>query len=99
MGKSREGYLGVDARFLSGRLFLYSAGVRELQKWLLQILSVYGLNAPCVNAGNVENKGFLSLVRARKIRIGKVSLMAPSSIFLIIRTLLPRLIKVNGIIL
>ena len=53
--------LGVDARFLGGRLGLAFDWYKKTTKdWLLQapILSVYGLNAPFVNGGDVENKGF-----------------------------------------
>ena len=53
--------LGVDARFLGGRLGLaFDWYNKKTKDWLLQapILSVYGLNAPYVNGGDVENKGF-----------------------------------------
>ena len=53
--------LGIDARFIGGRLGLVFDWYKKKTKdWLLQapILSVYGLNAPYVNAGDVENKGF-----------------------------------------
>ena len=52
--------LGIDARFLGGRLGLAFDWYKKTTKdWLLQapILSVYGLNAPYVNGGDVENKG------------------------------------------
>jgi TonB-linked SusC/RagA family outer membrane protein len=53
--------LGIDARFLGGRLGLAFDWYKKTTKdWLLvaPILSVYGLNAPYVNGGDVENKGF-----------------------------------------
>ncbi|MBR1414620.1 MAG: SusC/RagA family TonB-linked outer membrane protein [Prevotella sp.] len=53
--------LGIDARFLGGRLGLAFDWYKKTTKdWLLAapILSVYGLNAPYVNGGDVENKGF-----------------------------------------
>ena len=52
--------LGIDARFLGGRLGLaFDWYNKKTKDWLLQapILSVYGLNAPFVNGGDVENKG------------------------------------------
>ena len=53
--------LGIDARFLGGRLGLaFDWYNKKTKDWLLAapILSVYGLNAPQVNGGDVENKGF-----------------------------------------
>ncbi len=52
--------LGIDARFVGGRLGLAFDWYKKTTKdWLLQapILSVYGLNAPYVNGGDVENTG------------------------------------------
>ena len=52
--------LGIDARFLRGRLGLAFDWYKKTTKdWLLQapILAVYGLNAPYVNGGDVENTG------------------------------------------
>ena len=52
--------LGLDARFANGRLRLaFDYYVKKTKDWLLRapILSVYGLNAPYVNGGDVENKG------------------------------------------
>ncbi len=53
--------LGIDARFFGGRLGLtFDYYNKKTKDWLLQapILSVYGLNAPYVNGGDVENKGY-----------------------------------------
>lgn len=53
--------LGIDARFLGGRLGLaFDWYNKKTKDWLLRapILSVYGLNAPYINGGDVENKGF-----------------------------------------
>ena len=53
--------LGIDARFIGGRLGLaFDYYVKKTKDWLLAapILSVYGLNPPQVNGGDVENKGF-----------------------------------------
>lgn len=52
--------IGLDARFLGSRLGLTFDWYKKTTKdWLLRapILSVYGLNAPYVNGGDVENKG------------------------------------------
>lgn len=52
--------IGFDARFLDSRLGVSFDWYKKTTKdWLLQapILSVYGLTAPYVNAGDVENKG------------------------------------------
>ena len=52
--------IGLDARFLESRLSLTFDWYKKTTKdWLLQapILSVYGLSAPYVNGGDVENKG------------------------------------------
>ena len=52
--------LGIDARFFGGRLGLaFDWYSKKTKDWLLRapILSVYGLNAPYVNGGDVENKG------------------------------------------
>ena len=53
--------LGLDARFFGGRLALaFDWYKKKTKDWLLRapILSVYGLNPPFVNGGDVENKGF-----------------------------------------
>ena len=52
--------LGIDARFIGGRLGLtFDWYNKKTKDWLLKapILSVYGLNPPYVNGGDVENKG------------------------------------------
>ena len=52
--------LGIDARFIGGRLGLtFDWYNKKTKDWLLRapILSVYGLNPPFVNGGDVENKG------------------------------------------
>lgn len=53
--------IGFDARFLNSRLGVSFDWYKKTTKdWLLRapILSVYGLSAPYVNGGDVENKGF-----------------------------------------
>jgi TonB-linked SusC/RagA family outer membrane protein len=52
--------LGIDARFLGSRLGLvFDWYKRTTKDWLVDapILSVYGLNAPYINGGDVVNKG------------------------------------------
>ena len=52
--------LGVDARFLNGRLGLAFDWYKKSTKdWLVRapILGVYGIGAPYINGGDVENKG------------------------------------------
>ncbi|MDR2810733.1 MAG: TonB-dependent receptor [Tannerellaceae bacterium] len=52
--------LGVDARFLNSRLgVVFDWYQRTTKDWLVDapILSVYGLNAPYINGGDVVNKG------------------------------------------
>ena len=52
--------LGVDARFLGSRLGLAVDGyIKTTKDWLVAapIASVYGLNAPYVNGGDVRNSG------------------------------------------
>ena len=52
--------LGLDARFLSGRLSLNFDWYNKKTKDLLivaRILDSYGTNAPYINGGTVENKG------------------------------------------
>ena len=52
--------LGVDARFLGGRLGLAFDWYKKTTKdWLVSapILGVYGIGAPYINGGDVENKG------------------------------------------
>lgn len=53
--------IGLDARFLDSRLgFTFDWYRKTTKDWLLRapILSVYGLNAPYVNGGDVRNTGF-----------------------------------------
>lgn len=53
--------IGFDARFLNSRLGVSFDWYKKTTKdWLLRapILSVYGLSAPYVNGGDVENQGF-----------------------------------------
>ena len=52
--------LGIDARFLGGRLGLAFDWYKKSTKdWLVRapILGVYGIGAPYINGGDVENKG------------------------------------------
>ena len=52
--------IGIDARFLDGRLSLNADYYEKKTKdWLIKapILGVYGLNAPYVNGGDVKNSG------------------------------------------
>ncbi len=52
--------LGIDARFLGGRLGLvFDYYVKTTRDWLLRapISAVYGIGEPDVNGGDVENKG------------------------------------------
>lgn len=52
--------LGLDARFLNSRLgFTFDWYRKTTKDWLVQapILSVYGLNAPYINGGDVRNTG------------------------------------------
>ncbi|MGL4851656.1 MAG: SusC/RagA family TonB-linked outer membrane protein [Phocaeicola sp.] len=52
--------VGLDARFLDNRFGVNFDWYRKVTKdWLLRapILSVYGLNAPYINGGDVENRG------------------------------------------
>lgn len=52
--------LGLDARFIGGRLGLnFDWYTRTTKDWLLvaPILSTYGLNAPFVNGGDIRNQG------------------------------------------
>lgn len=67
--------IGLDARFLDSRLSLTFDWYKKTTKdWLLRapILSVYGLNAPYVNGGDVENKG-IELGLNWNDKIGEVS--------------------------
>ena len=53
--------IGIDARFLDGRLSLNADYYdKKTKDWLIKapILGVYGLNAPYVNGGDVKNQGF-----------------------------------------
>ena len=53
--------LGIDARFLGSRLGLnFDYYIKKTKDWLVQapIQAVWGLTAPYVNGGDVENKGF-----------------------------------------
>ena len=52
--------LGIDARFLNGRLgFAFDWYKKTTKDWLVRapILGVYGIGAPYINGGDVENKG------------------------------------------
>ena len=52
--------LGVDARFLNGRLgFAFDWYKKTTKDWLVRapIIGVYGIGAPYINGGDVENKG------------------------------------------
>lgn len=67
--------IGLDARFLDSRLSLTFDWYKKTTKdWLLRapILSVYGLSAPYVNGGDVENKG-IELGLNWNDKIGEVS--------------------------
>ena len=57
---SEQWNIGLDARFLNSRLGLtFDWYVKNTKDWLVQapILSVYGLNAPYINGGDVKNTG------------------------------------------
>ena len=57
--------LGIDARFLNSRLGVAFDWYKKSTKdWLVSapILGVYGIGAPYINGGNVENTGFESAV-------------------------------------
>ena len=59
--KSEQLDLGFDARFLNSRLGVTFDWYKKTTKgWLVQapILDTAGTNAPYINGGNVENKGF-----------------------------------------
>lgn len=65
--------IGLDARFLSGRLNLaFDWYTRTTKDWLLiaPILGTYGLNAPYVNGGDIRNQGF-EVALGWNDRIGK----------------------------
>jgi hypothetical protein len=52
--------LGLDARFLHNRLgFTFNYFIKDTKDWLLTapISGVYGLDAPTINGGAVQNKG------------------------------------------
>ena len=52
--------LGIDARFFNSRLGVSIDGyIKDTRDWLVQapIASVYGLNAPYINGGNIRNAG------------------------------------------
>ena len=52
--------LGIDARFFNSRLGVTLDGyIKDTRDWLVQapIASVYGLNAPYINGGNIRNAG------------------------------------------
>jgi TonB-linked SusC/RagA family outer membrane protein len=52
--------LGVDARFFGSRLGVSIDGyIKDTKDWLVRapIASVYGLNAPYINGGDIRNKG------------------------------------------
>ena len=52
--------LGVDARFFNSRLGIaIDAYIKDTKDWLVRapIASVYGLNAPYINGGDIRNQG------------------------------------------
>jgi len=52
--------LGIDARFFNSRLGVTVDGyIKDTRDWLVQapIASVYGLNAPYINGGDIRNAG------------------------------------------
>ena len=52
--------LGIDARFFNSRLGVTLDGyIKDTRDWLVQapIASVYGLNAPYINGGDIRNAG------------------------------------------
>ena len=52
--------LGIDARFFNSRLGVSIDGyIKDTRDWLVQapIASVYGLNAPFINGGDIRNAG------------------------------------------
>ena len=52
--------LGVDARFFGSRLGIALDGyIKDTKDWLVRapIASVYGLNAPYINGGDIRNQG------------------------------------------
>ena len=52
--------LGIDARFFGSRLGLAVDGyIKDTKDWLVRapIASVYGLNAPYINGGDIRNQG------------------------------------------
>ena len=52
--------LGIDARFLGGRLgFVFDWYKKSTKDWLVRapILGVYGIGAPYINGGDVKNTG------------------------------------------
>ena len=58
---SQQFDLGIDARFINGRLGLaFDWYNKSTKDWLLQapILDTAGTGAPFINGGDVENKGF-----------------------------------------
>ena len=58
---SEQWDFGIDARFLNSRLGLnFDYYIKKTKDWLVQapIQAVWGLTAPYVNGGDVENKGF-----------------------------------------
>ena len=65
--------LGIDARFLGGRLGLAFDWYKKTTKdWLVRapILGVYGIGAPYINGGDVKNTG-IELALTWNDRIGK----------------------------
>ena len=58
---SEQWNIGIDTRFLNGRLnFIADYYDKKTKDWLIRapILGVYGLNAPFINGGDVKNTGF-----------------------------------------
>ena len=57
---SQQTDIGLDARFFGSRLGIAVDGyIKDTKDWLVDapIASVYGLNAPYINGGNVRNTG------------------------------------------
>lgn len=58
---SEQTNIGFDARFLNQRLgVVVDYYMKKTKDWLVQapIMDTYGTNAPYINGGDVENKGF-----------------------------------------
>lgn len=58
---SEQTNIGIDARFFNQRLgFIADWYIKKTKDWLVQapILDSFGTNAPFINGGDVENRGF-----------------------------------------